>query len=246
MTADEATGIQGSSDATRDNLFRSDWRILRDTVLKSVATSPDAFLADADQLAKEPPEYWRDRLESATWVVLQRRKEILGIAAAKPPGEMDDYALREKAQFIESVWIDPSIRANGFGERLVTYLIEHQRKAAGIQAFYLWVVDSNEIAIHLYDRMHFKRTYRPSDLPEIQFLRAFDSDMIDDEELKQNVRARKRDRKALRISYRLLAAEQSWTHLPWLERLTGWQAAGSISRYLKALVRESRRGRSAR
>ena len=44
-------------------------------------------------------------------------------------------------------------------------------------------------AIRLYKRMGFKPTGQPSDLldkPGIQFLRAFDSDLIDDDELKRN------------------------------------------------------------
>ena len=223
--------------------------ILRDTILKSVTTSPSAFLATAEELEAEPPEYWENRLKSSTWAVVQRGNQTLGIAAAKPPGEVDDYALQEDACFIESVWIDPSLRGKGLGERLVTYLIEQQRKAAGIQRFYLWVFDYNAPAIRLYNRMDFKPTGQPSQLldkAEIQFLRVFDSDLIDDDELKRNAAARKKDRKDLGITYRLLSATPSRTHLPRFERLRGWQTAGSMSRNLKAAMRESRLGRSAR
>ena len=227
----------------------SDLDILRDTILKSVTTSPSAFLATAEDLKAEPPEYWENRLKSSTWAVVQRGSQILGIAAAKPPGEVDDYALRENACFIESVWIDPSLRGKGLGERLVTYLIEQQRKAAGIQRFYLWVFDHNAPAIRLYNRMDFKPTGLPSQLldkAEIQFLRVFDSELIDDDELKRNAAARKKDRKDLRITYRLLSATPSSAQLPRFERIRGWQTAGSMSRNLKAAMRESRLGRSVR
>jgi ribosomal protein S18 acetylase RimI-like enzyme len=249
MLADDASGIRSTDDVAQHNVSPSDLDVLRDTILKSVTTSSGAFLATVTELEAEPPEYWENRLRSSTWAVVQRGSQTLGIAAAKPPSEVDDYALQEKACFIESVWIDPSMRGKGFGERLVAYLIEQQRGAVGIQKFYLWVFDYNAPAIRLYKRMGFKPTGQPSDLldkSEVQFLRAFDSDLIDEDELKQNATDRKKDRKDLGITYRLLSANPARAHLLRLERLSGWQAAGSMSRYLKDVVMESRRGRSAR
>jgi ribosomal protein S18 acetylase RimI-like enzyme len=194
---------------------RPDWLILRDTILQSVATSPDAFLATADKLAAEPPEYWKDRLKSSTWAVVQRGGDILGVAAATPPSAVDRYASRDRARFIESVWIDPPTRGRGVGERLVTYLIEQQREA-GIQDFYLWVFDHNATAIGLYERMEFKRTGRPSELlyiTEIQFCRSFDSDVVDGEEVKRNGEARKQDWADFEITYRLLALPPASPHM---------------------------------
>ncbi len=143
--------------------------------------------------------------------MVQVEDEVLGIAAAKPPGGGDTtYADPTKACFIESVWIAPSIRGNGVGERLVTYLIEERRKV-GIQRFYLWVIDHNAPAIGLYDRMKFERTGRSAPLPawrgrEIQYLLAFDSDVTDDYELGQNVDARVLDQEKFGITYRLLGS----------------------------------------
>lgn len=208
MTIDHATGVRSILGADPLIAPCSDWGLLRDTILKSIATSPGAFLATADELKAESPEYWEERLKSSTWAVVQRGNEILGIAAAKPPSDTDRYALREKACFIESVWVDPSLRRKGVGERLVTYLIEQQRSAR-IHKFYLWVFDYNSPAIRLYDRMDFKRTGRASRLLrrfEIQFVRAFDSDVVDEDELKQNDADRERDQEAFGISYRLLTA----------------------------------------
>jgi GNAT superfamily N-acetyltransferase len=206
-------------------------------------------MATATQLAGEPPEYWKSRLECSTWAVVQRRNKIVGIAAAKPPSEVDYYAFVEDACFIESVWIDPSIRGHGVGEGLVTYLIEQQRKTAGIQKFYLWVFDDNASAIRLYRRMGFKPTGQPSELlyrTEIQFLLAFDSDLIDDDELMRNAISREDERNYLGITYRLLSTALVRTHLLRTDRMPGWHAAGSMSRYLKAVVTEPRHGRSAR
>jgi ribosomal protein S18 acetylase RimI-like enzyme len=227
---------------------RPDWRILRDTILESLATSPDAFLATADNLKVEPSEYWKGRLDSSTWAVVERGNNILGIAAAKPPTEVDDYAPHDKACFIESVWIDPSMRGKGFGEHLVTYLIEEQRRA-GIQQFYLWVFDHNDPAIRLYERMNFKPTGQPSELLnplEVQFRRVFDSEVVDDDEQAANEADRMRDRRDFGITYRLLTVNPGRSYLSRSDLLPVWHAAGSMSRNLKAAMLESRRGRLVR
>lgn len=222
MTADGLSSVQTRHQVVPSIASRSDWRLLRAAILKSIATSPGAFLATADRLKDKPDEYWTDRLESATWAVVQRRGHVLGIAAAKPPDEVDDYYLdsQEHACFIESVWVDPGLRGRGVGERLVTYLIEQQRQA-GIQDFYLWVIDNNEPAIRLYDRMDFKETPNRSALPETQYLKAFDSNLIDDEELNRNADARERDGRDFGITYRLLTAKPARSHLPLPERVPG-------------------------
>ncbi len=246
MPTDDASSVRSSDDAASPSTPSSDLDILHETILKSVTTSPGAFLATATELEAEPSEYWVNRLESSTWAVMQRGDQILGIAAAKPPGELDDYALQENACFIESVWIDPSMRGKGLGERLVTYLIEQQRKAAGVQKFYLWVFDDNDPAIRLYRRMDFKPTGQPSELPEIQFIRSFDSDLVDDDEAREDADARRWDWENYGITYRLLSPSSARTHLLRREWMPRWHTAGSMSRYLKAAMRESRLGRLAR
>jgi ribosomal protein S18 acetylase RimI-like enzyme len=182
----------------------SDWRVLRDTIIKSLEMSPDAFLTSLEQVQGEGQAFWDRKLGSAQWAVVQRDGQALGIAAAKPPVETDDYAVPGKACFIESIWIDPRLREQGVGRRLVTYLIEQQR-LVGIQDFYIWVFNHNDPAIHLYDRMDFKRTGRDSKLPETQFLRKFDSEVVDDEELRHNRAERATDKSDFGITYRILA-----------------------------------------
>jgi ribosomal protein S18 acetylase RimI-like enzyme len=184
------------------------WRILRDAIRESITTSPASFLTTADEVAGEDPAYWEPRLRSAAWAVAELRDKVVGIAAAKAPGEVDGYALQENACFIESVWIAPEVRQHGIGERLVTYLIEQQRQV-GVQKFYLWVFDHNTSAKRLYQRMEFKATGNPSILPhrlEVQFVREFGSDVIDAEELARNAARRDQDRRELEITYRMLSS----------------------------------------
>jgi ribosomal protein S18 acetylase RimI-like enzyme len=244
VKADYPTWMRNIHGAVPRIVPRSDWRILRDTILESIATSPNSFLASADRLTEEPPEYWKGRLQSSTWAVAEQGNKVLGISAAKPPSEVDDYAPPEKACFIESVWIDPAMRGNGFGERLVTYLME-QRRATGIQYFYLWVFKHNAPAIRLYERMAFKPTGQPSELLEpleVQYLLKFDSDVLDDDELKRDEAARRQDEIEYGITYRRLTASPARPYLALPDRFPGRQAAESMSRW-KAAIWESKPSR---
>jgi ribosomal protein S18 acetylase RimI-like enzyme len=187
------------------DLSGSDWRVLRGAILKSLTTSPDAFLATLEQIKHQPAEFWQYKLVSATWAVVQHGSEVFGIAAAKMPADTDDYALPERARFIESVWVAPELRRRGVAQRLLTYLIDQQRQA-GIQEFYLWVLNHNNPAAQLYDTMGFKQEVRSSLYPETQFLLRFDSDVVDDEELDVKGQLRAGDDRTLGITYRLLSA----------------------------------------
>src|ERR1700722_6844251 len=142
--------VRSPDSATVPFLSSPDWRVLREAVIKSLTTSPDAFLTTIGQVAGRRPRFWQHKLRSAQWAVVQRDGEVLGIAAAKQPRKTDRYALAGKACFIESVWIDPCLREHGVGQRLVTYLIE-QRPQARNQEFFLWVFNHNYPAIRLYD-----------------------------------------------------------------------------------------------
>lgn len=125
----------------------------------------------------------------------------------------DDYAVPGKACFIESVWIDPQLRKHGVGRRLVTYLIERQRRV-GVQDFYLWVINDNGPAMRLYERMGFKRTGRKSEFPETQFLRAFGSKPVGREELENSHGERDTDDRDFGITYRMLDPHFAMTDLP--------------------------------
>jgi ribosomal protein S18 acetylase RimI-like enzyme len=244
MRTAESSDVRGSDAAAPHSGPCPDWCILRNAVLESVATSPDAFLTKADEIKGKSRAFWKRKLRSSHWAVVQRGDEVLGIAAAKPPGKIDSYASQGEACFIESVWISPNIRRQGIGERLVNYLIEQKRRD-GIRQFYLWVFDQNTPAIELYENMEFKPTDNPSALPgvpEIQYLREFDSALVDDEEAARNEATRADDQEMLKITYRMLTSP---ANLPGIFSLLGG-ITGLRPRYWRASVRESRAGRPAR
>lgn len=204
MGRDGLDGSKAISEAKRSG-FYPDMHILRDAILKSVTTSPEAFLASMHELGAQPLEYWDEQLQSSTWAVMQDGDSVLGIAAAKSPQGADKcYADPAKACFIESVWIDPSKRRRRFAEHLLTYLMQERRKA-GVNKFHLWVLGHNISAMRLYERMGFKpMAGYDTRLHEIQYVLGFDRDLGDGAETEQSKAALELDRERYGITYRLL------------------------------------------
>jgi ribosomal protein S18 acetylase RimI-like enzyme len=181
----------------------------------AVSTSPEAFLATKESLLRKSVLDWATDLDSSTWVVAGQGSKVVGLAAAKLPRAEDDwgYADEASARFIESVWIDPSVRRQGLGGRLVKYLIERERaKNSEVNQFYLWVFEDNGPAISLYEQIGFKPTGRASIPagrvdPEVQYRLLFDSGELEEDELMENKMARAMDWVNYGLRYRVLGSK---------------------------------------
>jgi ribosomal protein S18 acetylase RimI-like enzyme len=139
-----------------------DAQILQEAIRKSISTSPKAFLKSIEDVDSSTPDYWEKEIDSATWTVIQRGEDVVGIAVARWPdldmrGDIDQAS----ARYIESVWIDPELRRCHLGERLMRFLFEVEyTKSPDVSQFLLWVFKGNKPAIRLYKRMGFKRAGR--------------------------------------------------------------------------------------
>jgi ribosomal protein S18 acetylase RimI-like enzyme len=213
-----------------------DAEILRWARRESIRTSAGAFLSTAADIEAKSSAYWEHELSSSTWAIAEKGGRILGIAAAKVPDpRVDEDADPDEVRFIESVWIDPSARRCGLGEQLVQYLIETQR-CRQIERFYLWVLHENRPAIELYKYLGFKFTYNEHSflnplnggrVRERQYLKMYDSNLIDETELARNFAARERIRRIYGIQYRLLGVRDESTEVQMLQsafdRVDAWQ-----------------------
>jgi ribosomal protein S18 acetylase RimI-like enzyme len=208
---DHAKGARSPTAAIRHAVLR-DAETLQTAIRKAVETSPRAFLKTPDDIDARPISYWEEEIRRSTWAVVEKGETVLGIAAAKQPDrdkdiEIDDF---DRARFIESVWIDDSIRRRGIGVRLVKFLINVECDQRGIEQFFLWVFDENEPAIRLYeDRVGFRRTLAENWQPqvkmtEIRYRLLLDSPIQLAAKLKADADAREKDFRELGIRYRVL------------------------------------------
>jgi ribosomal protein S18 acetylase RimI-like enzyme len=193
-----------------------DAETLQRAIRKAVATSPRAFLKTPDDIDAKSIFYWEQEILRSTWAVVEQGTEVLGIAAAKQPDRDKDFNIDDfdRARFIESVWIDDSIRRRGIGMRLVQFLIDVECDQRGIEQFFLWVFNENEPAIRLYeDHFGFKPTeaknWQPQvKMTEIQYRLLLDSPVQLAAKLRVNADARENDFRELGIHYRVLGGGQ--------------------------------------
>jgi ribosomal protein S18 acetylase RimI-like enzyme len=134
-----------------------DAELLQRAIRKSISTSPEAFLKTIDDVDNKSIDYWEKEIDSSTWVVIQRGREVVGIAVSRSDYEMHSDIDPAETRFIESVWINPKLRRRGMGERLVRYLLEMEcERYADVKQFLLWVFKENDRAIQLYTRIGFE------------------------------------------------------------------------------------------
>ena len=155
-----ALKIEGNVEA-RGRTLHDEALTLQTALRESVSTSPEAFLKTSEDIDNLAIDYWVKDIGSATWVVIQKSEEVVGVAVARLDREMDCDIDPDKVRSIESVWIAPQLRGYGLGERLIKFLIEMEcKKCPDVEQFLLWVFKENHHAIRLYGRMGFNYTGR--------------------------------------------------------------------------------------
>jgi hypothetical protein len=70
---------------TAGSAIQRDAQKLQWAVRESVSSSPEAFLANIDDIDAKLASDWIDEIRLSTWAIVERDDEILGIAAAKRP-----------------------------------------------------------------------------------------------------------------------------------------------------------------
>jgi ribosomal protein S18 acetylase RimI-like enzyme len=137
---------------------------LRAIRLEALADSPSAFGSTLAETAARPAEYWQRRAadnaagEGSVLFVAEGPEGWCGLAGGyldeRDPGSAD----------LISMWVRPSCRGQGLGERLVDAVVGWAREQ-GLRQVALWVTESNTGAIRLYERCGFQSTDETQPLP---------------------------------------------------------------------------------
>lgn len=107
---------------------------------------PEAYLAN--QLAEDLERHWHKvHIQPDDIVLVAEEKVIIGFIAVWCRPE----------PYIDNLHVSPFKRSKGVGSKLLTSAAR-QMIQQGHQAAYLWVVESNEKAIRLYERLGGVRT----------------------------------------------------------------------------------------
>jgi RimJ/RimL family protein N-acetyltransferase len=136
----------------------SDWQLLRDTRLASLAESPEAFGSTYAREAEFDESTWRDRAVSSGWFLArdgettQSGQSVQGIAA----GYHDDSSPPEQRHLV-AMWVAPEARGTGIAPELVEAVVQWAREDGATEVT-LGVADGNERARALYLKCGFVST----------------------------------------------------------------------------------------
>lgn len=132
-----------------DVLTSDDWKVLQDLRLSALEDSPDAFLSKDDAGRAGDEAHWRGRCAKAVWVVARIGQQAVGLACSvQDPGT-------PAARYVESVWVDPAHRRKGVLRGMLRRLIALE---PDVRSWFIWVLDSNDAARVVYERLGFETT----------------------------------------------------------------------------------------
>ena len=112
--------------------------------------APYAFSARYEDEKERTEAEWRAKVAGWTRFVLELEGRAVGMVSGGP----SNYA---GAAVLTSLWVDPTARGRGMGDRLVQAVVGWS-KSTGFNQLLLWVADGNAPAERLYERHGFMRT----------------------------------------------------------------------------------------
>ena len=141
-------------------LASDEWFWLKNIRLAALQDSPHAFLATYEGEQGYDEGQWRAEFSRGDWFtsVLDGRPVSL-LGATSEPG----MPLHER--YIEYLWVSPECRHSGIARNMLTTVIDRLH-GSGVRTVYLWVLDGNEVAIQLYEKVGFVSTNHRLSLPE--------------------------------------------------------------------------------
>jgi ribosomal protein S18 acetylase RimI-like enzyme len=120
-----------------------DWPLWRAARLAALADSPEAFPMAGVEWAEGGEDRWLERLLDGAAL------KVVAVADDAPVGLVRGV-LDDGAAWLHSLWVSPSLRGHGLGDRLIEAVEEWARPRAGYVR--LEVVPENVRAIALYRR----------------------------------------------------------------------------------------------
>jgi ribosomal protein S18 acetylase RimI-like enzyme len=135
------------------------WFWLRDVRLAALQDSPHAFLSSYERENDYGEDQWRAEFSRGEWYtsILDGRPVSLLGATREPDMPADE-------RYVEYLWVSPVSRRSGIARSMLTSVID-RLQSSGVRTVYLWVLDGNEIAVQLYEKIGFVSTNHRQDLP---------------------------------------------------------------------------------
>lgn len=143
-----------------EHLKPDQWEELKDIRLRALKESPDAFLATYEEEFGYFADRWQAEFDRGKWYVCVRDGQPTGLlGVTREPDTPHDEC------FLEYIWVSPDRRREHVASDMVSAVLDDLR-ITGVRTVYLWVLDGNDTAVGLYERLGFTRTGFIQPLPD--------------------------------------------------------------------------------
>jgi ribosomal protein S18 acetylase RimI-like enzyme len=137
-----------------------EWSTLRDIRLAALRDSPNLFLSTYEKEKRYDEARWRAEFSRGCWNVCFLEDGPMGLlGATRDPDSPVD------TRYLEYLWVAPRSRRHGVARHMLKIVLDRLR-VAGVRTALLWVLDGNDVAIHVYERAGFIRTNHSQPLKE--------------------------------------------------------------------------------
>lgn len=147
-----------------DVLAEDDWRRLRDLRLQALNTDPAAFLASHETEAAFAEQRWRQEFTRGEWHVMHAAGQHRGLRDVGLLG-VTRLAATPWGRYLEYLWVAPGVRRLGLASNLLQTVLDRLRDS-GVHIVWLYILDGNIPAMHLYQRFGFQSTNDVQPLPD--------------------------------------------------------------------------------
>jgi ribosomal protein S18 acetylase RimI-like enzyme len=133
------------------------WATYREVRLAALTDSPEAFSSTLERELGFDEQLWRSRLGSNVSFLAWRADQPVGtVTVLDTDIIVDDHGFSD-AWHLVAMWVSPAARRLGVGAQLVDAAVD-AAKSGGAPALLLWVVETNDPARALYERLGFRAT----------------------------------------------------------------------------------------
>jgi ribosomal protein S18 acetylase RimI-like enzyme len=130
-------------------LTADEWVKLRKIRLTALRESPQAFLSTYARESVYEADRWRAEFIRGNWytgIVMGGPVSLLGVT--REPG------MPVHERYLEYLWVSPEHRRSGMAIEMLKVVLKRLR-AAKVRTVFVWVLDGNDAARNLYERIGF-------------------------------------------------------------------------------------------
>jgi ribosomal protein S18 acetylase RimI-like enzyme len=130
-------------------LSSDEWLTLRDIRLSALRESPQAFLSTYATERAFTEDKWRAEFSRGQWNVgFDAGQPVSLVGITREPDMSLDQC------YLGYLWVAPRFRRQGTAFRMVDEVLGRLQKS-GVRTVFLWVLDGNDSAMRLYQRIGF-------------------------------------------------------------------------------------------